>query len=433
MPEAQTFPSLAEAFALGRALGAGWRLSRPESALRGSAGALLGRRPGSSVEYMDHRDYQPGDDIRRIDWAAYGRSDRLSVRLYREENAPRLDLIVDQTRSMDLPGTGKGAAAAAWVGLIMESAQAAGFTPTLWLASAEGLRKVPSAKAGAWAQVLDFSAAGNPGAALVNRGARFVAGRGAGAASLDLLWPIDPEPPWCASWRAAPPAVHRGAGVMAQRAKRSRPNLAPRACSTARPAKSGRFSWTRKVAKTYAGQIWPRTASAWGDRVPRAWRRFGGRRPRRIAFRNSIQRHSCRRVCWSRDKCPLVALPLALFALSALPALAAVYFLRSRHIRQEVSSLLLWPKEALPNGGGRKASPLPFVMVAAAGTADSDSAGLGRRRAGHRRGARGRRTVCVVLDDCISMRAHDAVGREIRRARAGAKSSCWMKWKGRPL
>ena len=189
--ENQTFPPVQEAFARGRALGSGWRLRRPDAAPRGVSGMLLGRRPGSSVEYMDHRDYQPGDDIRRIDWAAYGRSDRLSVRLYREENSPRMDLIVDATASMDLPGSGKGAVAAAWVGLLLESALAAGFTPALWLASADGLRPVPSSKNGAWAQMLDFSAKGNPAAALVGRGARFSPGAVRVLVS-DLLWPADP-------------------------------------------------------------------------------------------------------------------------------------------------------------------------------------------------------------------------------------------------
>jgi len=259
MSEAQVFPSIPDAFAHGRALGTGWRLARPEAALRGSAGVLLGRRPGSSVEYMDHRDYQPGDDIRRIDWAAYGRSDRLSVRLYREENAPRLDLIVDQTRSMDLPGTGKGATAAAWVGLILESAQAAGFTPSLWLASAEGLRKVPSAKAGAWAQVLDFSAAGNPGAALVGRGARLTQGAVRVLVS-DLLWPIDPEA--VVRRLAAGSSATCVVRVMAQR-EMAAPKLGATRLFDRETGEERPFFVDAQVAKAYAANL-AAHREAWG-------------------------------------------------------------------------------------------------------------------------------------------------------------------------
>ena len=37
---------------------------------------------GSSTEFSDFREYMPGDDIRRIDWNAYGRLDRLYVKEY---------------------------------------------------------------------------------------------------------------------------------------------------------------------------------------------------------------------------------------------------------------------------------------------------------------------------------------------------------------
>ncbi len=103
---------------------------------------------------------------------------------------------------------------------------------------------------------------------------------------------------------------------------------------------------------------------------------------------------------------PIFALPLALFALSALPVLATVYFLSSRYRRREVSSLLLWPKDALPKGGGRKTSRFRssrllllelLILLLLALAAAGPLLGL----------AAGRRTVCVVLDDRVSMRAHD--------------------------
>src|SRR6185436_8804466 len=43
---------------------------------------------------------QPGDDPRRVDWAAFGRSGQLTLRQYREEVSPAVDLVIDVSRSM---------------------------------------------------------------------------------------------------------------------------------------------------------------------------------------------------------------------------------------------------------------------------------------------------------------------------------------------
>ena len=67
---------------------------------RGTAGAQLGRLAGESMEFMDHREYQPGDDLRRLDWSAYARSDKMIVKLFRQEVCPHLDLVVDGSRSI---------------------------------------------------------------------------------------------------------------------------------------------------------------------------------------------------------------------------------------------------------------------------------------------------------------------------------------------
>ena len=61
--------------------------------MRGRVGERLGAGTGSSLEFQDHRPYVPGDDLRHVDWKAYARSEVLSVRLYREEIAPRIDLV----------------------------------------------------------------------------------------------------------------------------------------------------------------------------------------------------------------------------------------------------------------------------------------------------------------------------------------------------
>ena len=84
---------------------ASWRLVVPRTPLRGRVGERLGAGTGSSLEFQDHRPYVPGDDLRHVDWRAYARSNVLSVRLYREEIAPRIDLVIDRSRSMASSGT----------------------------------------------------------------------------------------------------------------------------------------------------------------------------------------------------------------------------------------------------------------------------------------------------------------------------------------
>jgi uncharacterized protein (DUF58 family) len=77
-----------------------YQLGLPRMPVSGRSGELLGRGTGSSLEFQEYREYQPGDDIRHLDWAAYARSDALMVRLYREEISPRMEILLDASRSM---------------------------------------------------------------------------------------------------------------------------------------------------------------------------------------------------------------------------------------------------------------------------------------------------------------------------------------------
>ncbi len=79
---------------------AGFRLALPRTPISGPVGERLGSGTGSSLEFQDYRPYAPGDDLRHVDWAAYARSEMLAVRLHREEVAPRIDLVLDASRSM---------------------------------------------------------------------------------------------------------------------------------------------------------------------------------------------------------------------------------------------------------------------------------------------------------------------------------------------
>lgn len=72
----------------------------PRRRPRGLAGERLGAGTGASLEFEDYREYRPGDDLRHVDWQAFARRDELVVRLYREEVAPHLEVIVDRSASM---------------------------------------------------------------------------------------------------------------------------------------------------------------------------------------------------------------------------------------------------------------------------------------------------------------------------------------------
>ena len=135
----------------GEQLGSRHALHIPPTALAGVGGAQLARVPGSSIDFQDYREYQPGDDLRRIDWSIYARTDRLTVKLFREEVNPHLDLILDGSRSMDLEGTEKITGLLRLAGVFAMAALNARCTHTLWLAR-DGFRKLPngSERPSAW-------------------------------------------------------------------------------------------------------------------------------------------------------------------------------------------------------------------------------------------------------------------------------------------
>lgn len=67
-------------------------------------GTLSGAHPspfhGFNVEFAAYREYTPGDDLRRVDWRVFARSDRFYIKEYEEESNLKATLIVDGSRSM---------------------------------------------------------------------------------------------------------------------------------------------------------------------------------------------------------------------------------------------------------------------------------------------------------------------------------------------
>lgn len=67
---------------------------------RGQTGNWAGAGVGSSIDFQDHRPYVPGDDPRYINWQAYARSGSYTMKLYRQEVRPQVDLVLDLSGSM---------------------------------------------------------------------------------------------------------------------------------------------------------------------------------------------------------------------------------------------------------------------------------------------------------------------------------------------
>jgi uncharacterized protein (DUF58 family) len=84
--------------------------SFPLFARRPMLGTVSGRHPsphrGSSVEFAEYRKYVPGDDLRRLDWRAYGRSDRFFVKEFEADTNLRCCLVLDTSGSMDFGTVG---------------------------------------------------------------------------------------------------------------------------------------------------------------------------------------------------------------------------------------------------------------------------------------------------------------------------------------
>ena len=59
---------------------------------------------GASVIFAEHRDYRPGDDLRMLDWRAYARNDRYTVKHFEQETHLRAHLLLDLSASMAFDG-----------------------------------------------------------------------------------------------------------------------------------------------------------------------------------------------------------------------------------------------------------------------------------------------------------------------------------------
>lgn len=66
----------------------------------GGGGEHLAKRKGSSAEFLEHRPYAPGDDLRRIDWLAFARTGEPVFKLFRAEEDVVVRLLIDTSASL---------------------------------------------------------------------------------------------------------------------------------------------------------------------------------------------------------------------------------------------------------------------------------------------------------------------------------------------
>ena len=59
---------------------------------------------GFNIEFATYREYAPGDDLRRLDWRVFARSDRHYIKQYEEESNARVTFVVDASASMNYKG-----------------------------------------------------------------------------------------------------------------------------------------------------------------------------------------------------------------------------------------------------------------------------------------------------------------------------------------
>ena len=79
------------------------RLRTRKEFLGSHSGSYSSPRRGTSLEFADYRRYAPGDDLRYLDWGIYARTDKLYVKVFREEVDLFAYVFIDASASMDYP------------------------------------------------------------------------------------------------------------------------------------------------------------------------------------------------------------------------------------------------------------------------------------------------------------------------------------------
>lgn len=95
------------------------RLRTRKEFLGSHPGSYASPRRGTSLEFSDYRRYAPGDDLRYLDWGIYARSDRLYIKVFREEVDLFVYVFIDASASMGFPSTEAKFLPASHIGLAL--------------------------------------------------------------------------------------------------------------------------------------------------------------------------------------------------------------------------------------------------------------------------------------------------------------------------
>jgi len=161
---------------------------------RGLAGEFAGSGVGSSLDFQDHRTYVPGDDPRHINWQAYARSGHYSLKLYREEVRPVVEILLDVSDSM-FADSAKARRVIELLYFAYAAAERAGATASMLLVKGPRWKalEISSVLAHAWidqARELPATDASAP----PNLGDTPLKARSLRLLISDLLFPASPEP-----------------------------------------------------------------------------------------------------------------------------------------------------------------------------------------------------------------------------------------------
>jgi uncharacterized protein (DUF58 family) len=177
----------------GERAGDAWTLVPPRTMQMRSGGIRDGRRGGGSLEFREYREYQPGDDLRHLDWNVFARSDKLTVKQFHEEVSPFVEVILDMSRSMALEDSRKPHVALGLAAMMTTAARNSGFPSSVLYARDRLSRPAASAARAAEWPVEPFDFRGNPAEALI-RASQMLKPFSTRVLISDLLWPVDAFP-----------------------------------------------------------------------------------------------------------------------------------------------------------------------------------------------------------------------------------------------
>ncbi len=169
-----------------------YSFSIPSGLFNGGAGSKFSRKTGNSMEFMEHRDYIVGDDLRQLDWNVYARSDKLTIKLYENEVSPCMDIVIDSSLSMDLENTKKLRSSLGLSALFATAAGNSGYMYKTWLTKEKTTPIINGNSIPTNWEDIDFSSNTNPCDSLLNETPMFFH-NGVRILISDLLWSCDPR------------------------------------------------------------------------------------------------------------------------------------------------------------------------------------------------------------------------------------------------